>query len=151
MTRTHPLSELLGLLTDALTLRALGRHELDAPSESATGSVADAIERRLRAAVDWLAQPPAALSADQLVDEHGEVCVMLADGCRLYSGWCDHDDPDARISGDYLRLEAPNGDQILYYDADEIVSDPYEGRVALGALVNAMAGSRLPPPGGSHE
>lgn len=56
----------------------------------------------------------------------GEVMVKLVGGNVLYSGWIDKDDPDKRSAGDYLRLEGPGGNQLLYFGADEWQTNPQQ-------------------------
>lgn len=74
---------------------------------------------------------------DVMVGE--EVRARLANGCAIFSGWIDEDDPEARVSGDYLRLEAPDGTEILYYESSEWLDQPANTEV-IGAFVNACAG-----------
>ena len=77
-----------------------------------------------------------------VLDEHGEVCVRLANGGMLISGWVDKDDPNGLVSGEYLKLLDPKGKEVLYYSSDEWTQDPHEGKVVIGAMINACAGQR---------
>jgi len=77
----------------------------------------------------------------QIINENDEVVVHLANGCSIVSGWCDADDPNARLSGQYLRLEDPGGKEIVYYDHSEWETAP-ESYEVIGAFVNIAAGFR---------
>jgi len=68
-----------------------------------------------------------------------EVAVPLLNGCIIVSGWIDKDDPDARLAGQYLRLEDPNGDELLYYEYSEWMDAP-ECYEAIGAFICRSAG-----------
>lgn len=49
-----------------------------------------------------------------------EVTLELKNGCTISSGWIDKDDPDKLSCGDYVRLEDPAGQQLLYFGEDEL-------------------------------
>lgn len=76
---------------------------------------------------------------EDLVDEHGEVCIELAGGYKLYSGWLDHDDPDALVAGDYLRLESPAGEELAHVEIDTVTNGHYDGKQMLGRFLIAVA------------
>ena len=44
------------------------------------------------------------------------------------------------LSGDYVRLCRPNGDEFLYWDAEEWKTDPV---LVMGAIINSAAGFRV--------
>jgi hypothetical protein len=77
---------------------------------------------------------------EKLLNEENEVVVTLADGWALRSGVYDPDDPDARVSGEYVRLTDPKGVEFLYWDQDEWKADP---ALVMGAILNAAAGARF--------
>lgn len=87
-------------------------------------------------------QPPTGrtATADQLLDDAGEVVVTLADGWTLRSGVYDPDDPGALVSGEYVRLCTPDGSEHLYWNQEEWATDP---ALVMGAIINAAAGLRL--------
>jgi hypothetical protein len=68
-----------------------------------------------------------------------EVIVKLADGWTIRSGVYKPDDPEATISGEYVRLCDPEGAEYLYYDQAEWEEDP---ATVMGAFINAAAGLR---------
>lgn len=70
----------------------------------------------------------------------GEVVVRLADGCTLRSGVYDESAPDRLVCGDFVRLCDPDGDELLFWDAEEWATDP---ALVMGAIVNAAAGLRF--------
>ena len=122
--------------------------ELLAPDHDITPEERAQVTRQVRVALSVLKRKPRYIRDPQgLLDENEEIAIHLADGSTIYSGWIDKDDPDALVSGDYLRLEGPDGKEVLYYGADEIMDDyQLEGRRALGAFLNACAGLRNPEP-----
>ncbi len=63
--------------------------------------------------------------------------LHLANGKRLRSGWIDKDDPDALIAGDYLAVDASNGDQLFYVDSADLLADPIAGRKMLSEMIQA--------------
>lgn len=147
--------ELIQLLRDCRGLAKLGYNECHAQGytdyDARVGTTEEReeikkIERRIRVALAILQRPPYYFQNPQgLLDENGEIAIQLADGCIIYSGWMDKEDPEALVSGDYIRLEDENGKELLYYGADEIMGEhQLEGRQALGAFLNACAGLRVP-------
>jgi hypothetical protein len=72
----------------------------------------------------------------------GEVIAKLADNWTLRSGVYDEDDEGALISGEYVRLCMPNGDEYAYWDQSEWRDDP---ALVMGAIINASAGLRMAP------
>jgi hypothetical protein len=68
-------------------------------------------------------------------DPH-EVVLQLKDGRSLRSGVYDPADPHALTCGDYVRLCAPDGSELLYWDAAEWRDDP---ELVMGAIINAAA------------
>lgn len=79
-----------------------------------------------------------------LLDELGEVSVLLANGGMIVSGWDDEHDPGALVSGAWLKLLDPDGQEFLYYDSDEWTTND-EGRKVIGAFINACAGMKQVP------
>lgn len=57
----------------------------------------------------------------------GEVALQLANGFSIRSGG------EHFISGEYVRLVAPNGDEVLYWDQEEWRTDP---ALVMGAIIN---------------
>jgi len=73
---------------------------------------------------------------ENFINEDGEVVVELADGCSLRSGVYDG---GTFVSGEYVRLCDPKGEEILYWDQQEWKDDP---ALVMGAIINAAAGLR---------
>ena len=67
-----------------------------------------------------------------------EVVVRLADGWELRSGIYNAND-GGFVSGEYVRLVTPEGDEHLYWDQEEWQADP---ALVMGAIINAAAGYR---------
>ena len=69
-----------------------------------------------------------------------EVVVVLADGWTIRSGVYEPTAPDARVSGEYVRLVRPDGNEYAYWDQDEWEKDP---ALVMGAILNSAAGLRI--------
>lgn len=81
------------------------------------------------------------MNAEDLLNADDEVVVALKDGHALRSGTYAKSANDL-VSGEYVRLCAPDGTEILYWDQAEWAEDP--ARV-MGAIMNSAAGLRLVP------
>lgn len=66
-----------------------------------------------------------------LLNEDGEIVVKLSDGWSLRSG------SETFVSGDYVRLCAPDGEEVIYWHHDEWERDP---QLVMGAIMNSAAG-----------
>jgi len=64
-----------------------------------------------------------------------EVIVKLADGCTVKSG------SEHRTAGDYIRICDENNKEIAYWHFDEWRDEP---TLVMGAIINFMAGKRIP-------
>lgn len=62
------------------------------------------------------------------LNEDGEVLLELANGYSLRSGGTDF------ISGEYVRLCDPDGEEILYWEQEEWRNDP---ALVMGAIINS--------------
>jgi len=74
--------------------------------------------------------------ADALQNKDGEVVVPVANGCTLRSGSTSSD----FVSGEYVRLCDPDGNELLYWDNEEWKEDPV---LVMGAIINSAAGLRV--------
>lgn len=72
---------------------------------------------------------------DALRNDDGEVVVTLAGGWSLRSG-CSPEAGDF-VSGEYVRLCRPDGEEHLYWDHHEWQVDPI---LVMGAIINSAAG-----------
>lgn len=68
----------------------------------------------------------------------GEVVVHLPHGYTVRSSSEDH------LSGDYVRICDPDGEELVYWHYDEWERDP---QLVMGAFINVMAAASL---GNSH-
>jgi len=66
-----------------------------------------------------------------------EVTVLLQNGKTIRSGWIDKDDPNALPAGDYLAVDANDGEQLVYMDSADLLADPAIGRRMLNDLLRA--------------
>jgi len=66
-----------------------------------------------------------------------EVTVLLQNGKTIRSGWIDKDDPNALPAGDYLAVDANDGEQLVYMDSADLLADPAIGRRMLNDLLQA--------------
>jgi hypothetical protein len=78
--------------------------------------------------------------AQSLLNQDGEVVVLLANGCTLRSGVYDPQSDASFISGEYVRLCDPLGIEILFWDQEEWATDP---ALVMGAIINSAAGLRI--------
>lgn len=67
-------------------------------------------------------------------NDDGEVVVQLANGFSLRSGA--YEASSGFLSGEYVRLCNPEGEEVLYWDQDEWTHDP---ALVMGAIINAAA------------
>lgn len=73
--------------------------------------------------------------------ESREVVALLADGWTLRSGLYKPDDPASLgLSGEYVRLCDPDGNEYAYWDQEEWREDP---ALVMGAIINSAAGLRI--------
>lgn len=68
-----------------------------------------------------------------------ETIVYLADGCTLRSGVYE-ETSDSLMCGEYVRICEPDGDEVVYWDANEWEEDPV---LVMGAIMRAASGTRL--------
>lgn len=83
-----------------------------------------------------------------LRNDEGEVVVQLASGWTLRSG-CSDD--EGFVSGEYVRLCTPDGEEHLYWDNAEWHDEPV---LVMGAIINSAAGvvlERVPSPAGDER
>lgn len=81
-------------------------------------------------------------TAKDLLNADDEVVVVLDDGHTLRSGTYDKSAGNV-VSGEYVRLCAPDGTEIAYWDQAEWAADP---ALVMGAIINSAAGLRLTRP-----
>lgn len=67
----------------------------------------------------------------------GTVVALLANGKILRSGWIDKHDPNALPAGDFLAVEAVDGQQLFYADSADLLADPITGRKMLNEMIQA--------------
>lgn len=66
----------------------------------------------------YIITEPAGKSLTDYYDEEiGSVAIELANGRKIYSGWCDKDDPDTQLVGDWVRVEDALGNEAFYVEA----------------------------------
>lgn len=80
------------------------------------------------------------LASDLLDQGDGEIVVHLADGWTLRSGVYDPQNLESLISGEYVRLVDPEGEEYAYWDQEEWATDP---ALVMGAIINSAAGLRF--------
>ena len=72
-----------------------------------------------------------------------EVELQLGNRCAIYSGWIDHDDPDALECGGYIRVEDPQSRELLYVEASDFAGlTTDEAAAKLCELIRACQGQR---------
>lgn len=78
------------------------------------------------------------------------VRVKLSNGNEIHSGWCDNDDPDAQLAGDYLAVSQNGrmGNQVFYLEtADLTAMTAPAARRKLQEFICACLGVPVPEAG----